>query len=92
MTGPLAANVVVEVSPLRIDAFDQLELPSSFPFFDLLLSLDRRRHGVLEFEVNQPVNAVFFGEAPDETLFVLPHALSGIACDAGVQGAVTPAR
>src|SRR5665648_232380 len=80
----LAQNVLVEITPLRIDTFDQVEFPRTLPFLDLLLTLDRGGHRVVQFDIDEQVHAIFLREATNEALPVLPNPFRRVARDAGV--------
>jgi hypothetical protein len=80
----LSQNIVVEIAPFGIDAFDQLDLPSALPFLDLLLSLDGRRHVVVQLNVDKQVHRVFLRETRHKTFFVLPEPLNWVPRHASV--------
>ena len=89
--GNLSPDIIVEVTPLGVYAFDKLNFPSSFPFLDLLLTRDRGLHRAVQLDIDQPVNAVSFRETSNEAFLMLPNPRDGIAGDACVQRAIPSA-
>src|SRR4051812_47383685 len=71
---PASDQLRIQITPLRIAAFDQVELPPALPFLDRLLSGDCRKHRRVRLEPNQVVHAMPPRKATGEIVLVLPHA------------------
>ena len=67
---------------------DEANLPSAFPFLDAGFALNGLFHRFVHLVVDELVNAIFFGEAVDEVLFVDRNAVMQAACYARVENAV----
>jgi len=76
-----------ELLPRRVQRFDELELPCTFPALDLLLPLECRPDVIRVLEVHQPVDCVTRGERGQELLAMLIYAPHEVARDPNVQGA-----
>ncbi len=87
----LERKIGVEITPLRINIFDKSELPNPLPFFYLLFAQDRAIHCVVEFGVNQYVNAVSPRETRDKIGPMLPSASGEIAGNTDIKRSVAPA-
>src|SRR5436190_9563017 len=78
-------NGWIEVDPLRIVRFDELDFPRPFPFLDLPLSGKCCfQRGVLLVPY-QPIYAVPGGETRDGFHLVLPNALHQVGCHPDIQ-------
>jgi len=55
-----SSNSWVEVVPIRIDGFDQTDLPGAGPFFQPLLALDRKFDIAELLIINHPAYTIFF--------------------------------
>ena len=69
-------DLVVQVSPLRIAALDELDLPGASPLLELLLAQDRALGISVCFKVDQLVYPILGGKSLNDLFLVLPHALS----------------
>jgi hypothetical protein len=78
----------IEVTPIRIAAFDQCDLPGSVPMLQLLLSSDGSFHAGQEFVVNQHLDTMLLGESVMDSLAMLPDPLYESAGDADIERAV----
>ena len=81
-----------KVMPIRVVTVDKIDLPRSVPVFELLFARDCGDHGPVDFEVNQPVDGVTFGETRLSALAMLPHPAEQIRGHAAVERAVILAR
>ena len=84
-------NVGIQVTPRRIDAFDELQLPLAVPALDGFFARDRGRHGRVLLEPHQPMHAVVLRVAGYLIVLVLPNASGQVAGDADVERAVAMA-
>ena len=80
-----------EVIPHRVISFDQFDLPVTFPFFDPLFANDCVTDVVESLDVDQVLDAIFSGEAGNETLTMLENPLSQVAGHTSVERTVAPA-
>jgi len=80
-----------EVEPLRILAFDQIDLPLPMPALQLLLPLDRLVHRAVQFKPHEPVHGIFRGEAWNAIATVLEEPGNQVRRNTDVQGAVLTA-
>ena len=64
----------VKINPMRVFAFDQIDLPVTLPLLDLPFSEQCCLKTFMGFEPHETVNAVFGGKAGDGACFVLPNA------------------
>jgi hypothetical protein len=58
---------------MRIVAFDQVDLPISLPFLELLLAAKRHSRRLVSLKPHEPIDAVALGEAGDELFLMLPN-------------------
>jgi hypothetical protein len=63
----------MEVDPMRIVAFNQVDLPVSLPFLELLLAVKRSSRRLVNLKPYEPIDAIALGEAGDELFLVLPN-------------------
>src|SRR5262249_46332937 len=84
--------VVVEIDPMRVGAFDQVEFPLAFPFLDLLFPANRTFDRIVQLEPDQLVNAIARCETRDGLALVLEHPLHEIGGHANIQRPVRLAR
>ena len=82
-------EVVVEVSPLRVEILDQLELPGATPAFDLGFASDRIDDIAMFLKPDELMDAIFGSEGRCFTCAVLPDAVDEIAGDAAIECAVS---
>ena len=59
---------------MRVFAFNQIDLPVTFPLLDLPFPDQRSLKAFMRFEPNETVHAVLGGKAGDGACFVLPNA------------------
>jgi len=81
-------QVFVDVPPLLIALFDQVDFPSSAPPLEAFLPHDRIGHRLMKLDVTQPVDSIFLAESFEDTSPVLPHAPNDVARDADIKGAI----
>src|SRR5690348_7184983 len=84
-------NFRIKIIPIRVVLFNQSNLPSSFPFLQSLLPLDRILGIVELLEIDQPRDVVFLCEAFDQLRLVLRDAPDQIVGDTDVQRAADAA-
>ena len=85
-------DLPVEVRPIRVLFLDQPDFPRPIPPFELLLARDCDIYIFVRFEPDQPVNAIFLGEALHNIVRMLPRAMKHIIRHTDVECAVSPAR
>src|SRR6516164_8806752 len=83
------SHIVIEVSPVRIGAFDQLDLPRPSPFLDLLFAKDRLGHRFVEFDIDEKMNAVGLGDSVERSGPMVPHPRHDLRRHADIEGAVS---
>jgi hypothetical protein len=81
----LASEARVEVYPVRVVPFKQIDFPVSFPFLELFFAAKCHRPDFVGFKPNEPVDLVPFREAGNETVLVLPNTPREIGSHAGVK-------
>lgn len=81
-----------EIVPMRINGFNEIDLPLSRPAFKALLKSDGRRHFVKPLIPDEPRAAVLRREARTSSRLVRPHARREICGRAGVDGSVLAVR
>lgn len=74
-----------EIQSLRVGFFNQLQFPSSIPFFLCLFPGNRAFHGDMLFIPHQGFNLVFLGKAFCQTFAMLPNALYQVQRYANVE-------
>jgi len=84
----LWVQVVVEISPIRVGALDEVEFPLALPLLDLLFPTDRRLDRSVRLEPHQGVDAIARSEARDCLAPVLGHPLHQIRSHADVQRSI----
>lgn len=77
-----------QIDPLRVFGFDQIDLPTAVPVFQLFLARDRTGHIVEHFEADKAVYRIFFRKAFDRTRAMLVQALDQVRRYADVKRAV----
>ena len=78
----------IEVNPIGILLFDEVDLPLAWPILHGLLALDCAMKVSKLIIPNQSMNPVTFGEAFEHILAVLCDAAHEVPCDAHVKRAV----
>src|SRR5579864_229922 len=78
-----------EISPLRVQRFDQRQFLFARSSLDLFLTFDRAHHNVVPFVPDEEFAAISFGEACRNTLTMLPSAFKQIGRDAGIERLVS---
>ncbi len=71
-------KLIVQIIPSRVVVFDQLDLPRTVPFFQLLLSANRTVHRRKHLVIHKHVHAVFGGKPRYGMLLVFPYSFSQI--------------
>ena len=79
----------MKAEPLWITLFNQFNLPSAVPFFDLFFANDCRFHGVVRLNINQMVNTMLVRETFPLAVSVFFHLSCGVARHADVERAVS---
>src|SRR5436190_15452998 len=88
----IANQAWVEIGPVPIFAFDQIDLPVSLPLLHCLLTLDCRHHIPERLVVDECVHFVARAEARLLAGAMLLHPADEIAADPYIKRAVRPAR
>src|SRR5260221_12369789 len=88
----LKRQVIIKVAPLRIIALDECELPLAPPTLDAHLAQDRIRHGVMEFDIDECMHAIFSGEACDRVRSMLEDPAREVTGNANIERAVAFTR
>ena len=83
---------VEQVTPRRIGAQDQPDLPCALPFLQALLAPDGLRHRFEILVIDEHFHAIPLREALDQPLIVLGHAGVQIAGNPDVEHAILGAR
>src|SRR5690606_1129542 len=84
-------DFTVEIEPVRIRAFDQLNFPTSLPKLHLLFAPDSGFHRVVALVVDQGSDPIAACEAVKEAFPVLPYPLRKIARHADIKRAIAGA-
>jgi len=71
----LTAYVLIEITPFRIEFFDQLNLPDSIPFLDLLFPRYGSHYISMYFIPHKLFDRISLREPIRQTLLVLPNTL-----------------
>src|ERR1700722_7650112 len=80
----------IQVVPMGIVAFDEIDLPVALILLERFLALDRPEHALAMLVPDKPLQAVFLRELVDLTLAMLPDTPSEVACHADIKRAVLP--
>jgi hypothetical protein len=78
----------VQIIPIRIFFFNQLNFPVAFPFLDLFLARDGGVHIFVNFKPHQRFNTILFCESVSLVVLVLPNAADQIARYTDVERAI----
>ena len=78
-------DVGVQIPPLRIRRFDQIELPVAPPYFYRFLTRDGSPHRIVLFEPHECVYTISFRETFHRVGLVFPDALFEMRSDADVK-------
>ena len=81
-------DIRIQITPVRVREFDQLDLPCALPFLDRLLAWDGGIEGRVLLEPDEVVQAVLLGKPIDEIVLVLPDASDQVGGDTYIQGSV----
>jgi hypothetical protein len=79
----------VQVIPIRVFFFNQLNLPIAFPFLNTFLASDGYVHIFVNLKPHQRLDSVLFCESVSLVVLVLPDASDQIARYADVERAIT---
>jgi len=82
------AQIDSQINPLRVFRFNQIDLPTTMPVFQLLLSRDRADHVVKHFKTDKAVYRIFRRISGRQFVAVLVKALDQVRCYADVKRAV----
>ena len=85
-------EIILQITPLRICAFDQRKFPGAPPFLDFLLTRNRGRHFAVLFEPDEARAAILPRKPVDQAFAMLMGALDEIARDAKVERAIALTR
>lgn len=77
---PVILLLVVEVFPLRVETLDEPQLPYSSPFFQSLLTSNRRLDILEPFAIHQHGHAILAGESSCLLVLMFPDAPLQIVC------------
>jgi hypothetical protein len=83
-----AAGVFIQITPCRIEFLNQLYLPATLLFLELLFARYGAFHGVVCFKPDMPLHVVLAREPRNAAVLVIPHPAAKIAGDANVKRAV----
>src|ERR1043166_7391929 len=86
----LSKQRIVKILPLWIHPNNESDLPSTWPMFHVVLSLDRSPNVVMELVVNEHFQTISVCESLNLPCSVLPGTLWQLASDTSVKGAVRP--
>ena len=75
---------------MPVFVFNQIDLPVSFPFLDLLLSAQRRLRQIVNLEPNRRSMPYRLVIARHDLVLVLPNTPGQIGCGSDIEGAVRP--
>src|SRR5258705_13176501 len=92
MREPLPIELIRQITPMRIELFDQLDFPGTPPALHRMLSRTGFENGIVRLEIDEHVDSVLPREAGNQLGFVLGDAPGQIVGDADIQGAVSLAR
>jgi len=79
-----------QIGPMRITAFDQVDLPLAMPSLELLFTQNRRLHFAKQLIMHQAVNGVSARKSRKHGIAMLPHARCQIRRYADVERSVRP--
>src|SRR5262249_33426206 len=85
-------NFVEQIEPTGILAVNQTHLPGARPVFDRLLALNGRANIVVQFKVNELLQAVLPGEPTQQTAAMFAATTDEIAGDADIKSAIAAIR
>ena len=80
--------MLIEIIPLRIELFNEPQLPFPLLFFDLFFPNDSRMHVLMKFIIHKNMDMIFFSKSSYNIIFVFPYPLGQIACYACVKGSI----
>src|SRR5277367_4239870 len=83
---------LVKVSPIRIDALDQVELPSPLPFLELLFPSNRLVDIGVVLVPDEPCDRVFRGELRTVAAAMLKSARGEMVRHPNVKRPIAPTR
>src|SRR6476661_2068237 len=92
-SGPSRRNIsaedsFVEIVPIRISLFNQLQLPSALPFLEACLAINRVTDLAELLEMDKHLHVISFREAWDHSRPVLPNAARKIVSYADIKSSV----
>ena len=82
--------LVVQIAPIRVHLLDQSYFPKPIPFFDLLLTNNRRLGVLMQFVPHQPPQTILSGKACDEFFSMLRDTLRKIRRYSDIERASGP--
>src|SRR6185503_5392286 len=86
--GDSAANLRIQIAPVRIGFLDELDLPRPLPRLDRLFAADGGFHRLMHFEPDEVVYAMTPSEALGHAVSVLPDTRRKVGSDADIQRAI----
>jgi hypothetical protein len=78
----------VQILPLRVVFFDEIDLPLTRPMLHRFLALNGKMDIAEAFVPNQTVNAIFLGKAFAHTFLMLPRSADNVGGDADIECAI----
>jgi len=87
-TAPFGQDARRQVGPVRVGFTQQLHLPRSAPFLELLFAADGALGAGVHLAPDQPDDVVTLGEAGRDVMAVLPQARHEVARHADIERAV----
>ena len=82
------AQIDCQIGPVRVFGFDQVDLPTAAPVFELLFAADRAGHVVEHFETDKAVNAVSRCKSWRQLITMLVKALDQVRRYADIERAI----
>src|ERR1700741_5658987 len=89
---PSTSQLLEQVPPLRIAAFDQRDLPIALPLLHARLALNGVGDKVVFLDIHKLRHAVPFRELRRQTFLMLPRAAFDVVGDAAIQRPIFLAR
>src|ERR1051325_4233260 len=78
----------VEIGPMRVFAFNQIDLPVTLPLLDLPFPNQRRLKAFMGFEPHETAHAVSGRKAGDGACLVLPNAAREFECRTDIESPI----
>jgi hypothetical protein len=89
MSADVADKGGIEIIPVRVVAFDEIDLSFALVLLEGLFPLDRRDNGFVLFEPDQPVHCIGLCEPRDQALTMISRSARQLAGHADVERSVS---